>query len=284
MNTAFGLELMADPVLAQLKLIAEPWDLGPVGYARGLFPEPWREWNDRFRNAARRFWRGDGDAVPDLRREMISERAINYITCHDGFTLRDLVSFERKHNEANLENNRDGADENFSANYGAEGESADAAVADIRRRQSRNLIATLLFARATPMLLAGDEIGHTQRGNNNAYCQDNEITHLNWKSSEYQEFFLECLRLRTRFDWETATYTPIASENHSAFGFDIRFADTKRLVFFANASPGASAIFSLPQHAAGFSECIHTARAVLADSVTGICVVAARSLVMLAAL
>jgi len=181
-----------DPVLSQVKLIAEPWDLGPGGYQVGAFPPGWAEWNDRFRDGVRAYWRGDDAMVGDLASrlagsaDLFNERgrrpwaSVNFVTAHDGFTLNDLVSYNDKHNEANGEDNRDGSSHNLSFNHGAEGPTTDSAIRAVRERQKRNLLATLILSRGTPMLLAGDEFGHTQRGNNNAYCQDNEISWLEW--------------------------------------------------------------------------------------------------------
>jgi isoamylase len=176
-----------DPVLARRRLIAEPWDLGPGGYRLGQFPPGWAEWNDRFRDGARRFWRGDPGSAGELALclagspDLFAHRgrrpwaSINFVTCHDGFTLQDLVSYEHKHNEANGEDNRDGSNENLSCNHGVEGPSDDPAIVAARARHRRNLLATLLLAQGTPMLLAGDESGNTQHGNNNAYAQDGPI-------------------------------------------------------------------------------------------------------------
>ncbi|HYC45301.1 MAG TPA: glycogen debranching protein GlgX [Burkholderiales bacterium] len=181
-----------DPVLSKVKLIAEPWDIGPGGYQVGQFPPGWAEWNDKFRDTVRAYWKGDEGKVPELASRMTASgdlfnrrgrkpwASVNFITAHDGFTLNDLVSFNDKHNEANGEDNRDGHSNNLSWNCGVEGETDDPEVIALRERQKRNLLATLLFSQGTPMLLAGDEAGHTQRGNNNAYCQDNEITWLDW--------------------------------------------------------------------------------------------------------
>jgi glycogen operon protein len=181
-----------DPVLNQVKLIAEPWDLGPGGYQVGAFPPGWAEWNDRFRDTVRAYWRGDDGKVGDLASrlagssDLFNERgrkpwaSANFVTAHDGFTLNDLVSYNDKHNEANGEDNRDGSSHNLSFNHGAEGPTDDAAIRAVRARQKRNLLATVILARGTPMILAGDEFGHTQRGNNNAYCQDNELSWLEW--------------------------------------------------------------------------------------------------------
>jgi len=182
--------IAADPELSGIKLIAEPWDASPGGYALGRFPPPWREWNDRFRDTVRRFWRGDEAAAALAFRltgssDVMAGRGplanINFATAHDGFTLQDLVSYARKHNWANGENNDDGTSENYSRNYGVEGPSDDGSVRDLRFRQKRNLMATLLFSLGVPMLLSGDELGHSQDGNNNAYCQDNETSWLRWE-------------------------------------------------------------------------------------------------------
>jgi len=197
--------LQQDPVLSRVKLIAEPWDLGPGGYQVGHFPAGWSEWNDKYRDAMRAYWKGDGvvgdfaqrlSGSSDLyhRNGRAPQASINFLTAHDGFTLRDLVSYERKHNEANGEDNRDGHDHNLSFNHGVEGDTDDAAVLAQRARQQRNFIATLLLSQGVPMLLAGDEIGRTQRGNNNAYCQDNDISWLDWSLDDAQRALLEFTR------------------------------------------------------------------------------------------
>ncbi len=185
-----------DPVLAHSKLIAEPWDLGEGGYMTGKFPRGWSEWNDRFRDTARRYWRGDEGQLADFASRLTGSSdvfapsgrgpaaSVNFVTCHDGFTLRDLVSHERKHNDANGEGNRDGADGNQSRNWGAEGPSASPRVRLARERTTRNFLATLAFAQGVPMISHGDEVGRTQRGNNNAYCQDNEVSWVDWDLSE----------------------------------------------------------------------------------------------------
>jgi glycogen operon protein len=181
-----------DPVLSRVKLIAEPWDLGEGGYQVGNFPTGWAEWNDRYRDTVRAYWKGDGGLIGDFARRLTGSSdlyeasgrkphaSINYVTAHDGFTLTDLVSYNDKHNQANLENNRDGQHNNLSWNCGVEGATDDAGINALRARQKRNFIATLLLSQGVPMLLAGDEIGRTQCGNNNAYCQDNEISWLDW--------------------------------------------------------------------------------------------------------
>ena len=181
-----------DPVLSGVKLIAEPWDTGDGGYQLGAFPPGWGEWNDRFRDTARRFWRGDAGTIPDLAKvltasgERFNRRgrrpwaSVNFITAHDGLTLHDLVSYEQRHNEANGEDGRDGNPVNLSWNCGVEGPSDDPAVTALRERQKRNLLATLLLAQGTPMITAGDEFGRTQGGNNNSYCQDNDTSWMQW--------------------------------------------------------------------------------------------------------
>ncbi len=184
-----------DPIVSRVKLIAEPWDVGQSdSYDLGLFPAQWSEWNGRYRDTVRDFWRGVEGTLPDLATRLTGSAdlygpsrrrpnaSINFITCHDGFTLRDLVSYDGKHNEANGESNRDGTDDNRSWNCGAEGPTADPAVLDLRARQSRALLATVLLSLGVPMLLGGDEMGRTQRGNNNSYCQDNEISWFDWGS------------------------------------------------------------------------------------------------------
>ena len=200
MLSPFLAVIAQDPVLRRVKLIAEPWDVGSGGYQVGAFPPLWTEWNDRYRNAVRDFWR---HALPDVR-EMGYRlsgssdlyawggrrpyASVNFVTAHDGFTLRDLVSYERKHNEANGEGNRDGTDDNRSWNCGTEGETEDTDVRALRRRQLRNLLTTLLLSTGVPMLVAGDEMGRTQRGGNNAYCQDNEISWVDWSLLEDPEW------------------------------------------------------------------------------------------------
>jgi isoamylase len=181
-----------DPVLRSVKLIAEPWDCGPGGYQVGGFPPGWAEWNDRYRDISRDFWKGAAGASDMAQRLCASadvfnhlgrrpSACVNFITAHDGFTLNDVVSYNDKHNEANGEDNRDGSSDNRSWNCGAEGPTPDPAINELRARQMRNLLSTLLLSQGTPMLLAGDEFGRTQQGNNNAYCQDNEISWLNWE-------------------------------------------------------------------------------------------------------
>jgi len=200
-----------DPVLSRVKLIAEPWDVGVGGYQVGNFPPGWAEWNDKYRDTLRAYWRGDGGTIGDFACRLTGSSdlyqgsgrtpfaSINYVTAHDGFTLHDLVSYDDKHNEANGEENRDGHAHNLSWNCGAEGPTEDPAVNALRARQKRNFIATLLLSQGAPMLLAGDEGGHTQQGNNNAYCQDNEISWLDWGAAWDQtltDFVRRMIRLR----------------------------------------------------------------------------------------
>ena len=194
-----------DPVLGGVKLIAEPWDCGPGGYQVGGFPPGWGEWNDRFRDTVREFWKGDGSAAELAPRLTASGdlfnrqgrkpwASVNFITAHDGFTLNDIVSYNDKHNEANGEENRDGSSNNRSWNCGAEGATEDPAVNALRGRQVRNMLATLLLSQGTPMLMAGDEFGRTQNGNNNAYCQDNEISWVDWGAVETGRGLIDFVR------------------------------------------------------------------------------------------
>jgi glycogen operon protein len=195
-----------DPVLSQVKLIAEPWDIGPGGYQVGGFPPGWAEWNDKFRDTVRSYWKGDEGKVPEFATRLAASAdcfnrrgrkpwaSVNFVTAHDGFTLQDLVSYDEKHNEANGEDNRDGHSENLSWNHGIEGPTDDPEICALRERQKRNLLATLLLSQGTPMLLAGDEFGRTQQGNNNAYCQDNEISWVNWEFGEDDAELLEFVR------------------------------------------------------------------------------------------
>ena len=189
-----------DPVLSQVKLIAEPWDIGEGGYQVGEFPPLWTEWNDRYRNTVRDFWlrgmtgvrelgyrlSGSSDLYQDDGRRPYA--SINFVTCHDGFTLHDLVTYDRKHNEANGEHNRDGSADNHNWNCGHEGETDDPTVQQIRDRIVRGLLGTMLLSTGVPMLAHGDEIGRTQRGNNNAYCQDNELTWIDWEHVDHDLF------------------------------------------------------------------------------------------------
>ena len=211
LSTFFDL-IQQDPVVNQVKLIAEPWDLGEGGYQVGNFPPLWSEWNGKFRDTVRDFWRGGRGVVGELAQRFTGSSdlyradtrrpsaSVNFITAHDGFTLNDLVSYDHKRNRENQEGNRDGESHNRSWNCGVEGPTEDPAVLECRERQRRNLLATLLLSQGVPMLLAGDELGRTQRGNNNAYCQDNEISWLDWAGADREllEFSRRLVRFRQR--------------------------------------------------------------------------------------
>ncbi len=203
-------DIAMDAVLSRLKLIAEPWDASADGYRLGAFPPPWREWNDRYRDSARRFWRGDQGQVAEFASrfagssDIMAPRgplaSINFITAHDGFTLSDLASYAQKHNWANGERNADGISENHSRNWGAEGPTNDPAILALRNRHRRNLIATLLLSQGVPMILAGDELGHSQNGNNNAYCQDNGTSWIDWVPTDeaFLRFVQRVIDIRRR--------------------------------------------------------------------------------------
>jgi glycogen operon protein len=206
--SAFFDIILQDPILSQVKLIAEPWDLGSGGYQVGNFPHLWSEWNGRYRDTIRRFWAGDGGLISEVATRLTGSSdlyqhngrkpyaSINFITSHDGFTLRDLVTYQEKRNHANLEDNRDGDSHNNNWNCGVEGETADPDIKALRLRQRRNLMATLLLSQGVPMIRGGDEIGQTQGGNNNPYCQDNELSWLNWDlDAEQTEFLKFCERM-----------------------------------------------------------------------------------------
>lgn len=207
--------ISSDPLLADVKLIAEPWDPGPGGYQLGNFPDRWAEWNDQYRDTARRFWRGDeqmngrfaqrlhGSADIFDHRGRAPYASVNFVTSHDGFTLADLVSYEHRHNEANGEDNRDGHAHNYSCNHGIEGDTGDEAILAARRRHRLNLLASLLLSQGTPMLLAGDEFGNSQGGNNNAYAQDNETGWLDWSGLDDDPDFAGEVRelIQLRRDW-----------------------------------------------------------------------------------
>jgi glycogen operon protein len=232
--------IQQDPVLSQVKLIAEPWDVGPGGYQVGNFPVLWTEWNGKYRDCVRRFWKGDGGTASEIATRLAGSSdlynrdgrkpsaSINFITCHDGFTLQDLVSYNDKHNQANGENNQDGANDNNSWNCGAEGPTDDSAVKTLRERQKRNLIATLLLSEGVPMLYGGDELGHTQKGNNNAYCQDNELTWLNWELDDEQGAFLEFVRRAARLRMEQ----PVFRRRDFFLGRPLRGESIKDISFF----------------------------------------------------
>jgi glycogen operon protein len=203
----FFKSIREDPALSKVKWIAEPWDLGPDGYQLSNFPNGWSEWNDQYRQTVRKFWRGESSQAQSLTKRVSGSRdlfgskdrplhsTINYIASHDGFTLEDLVTYEHKHNEANGENNNDGHNGHDSCNYGVEGPSNDPALNALRQQQKRNLLTTLLLSAGTPMISGGDEIGRSQQGNNNAYCQDNPINWYDWDLNEDQKSFMEFTRL-----------------------------------------------------------------------------------------
>jgi glycogen operon protein len=207
--SAFFDIIYQDPVLSQVKLIAEPWDIGEGGYQVGKFPSGWAEWNGKYRDDIRDYWNGSEGTLPEFAKRITGSAdlyedyrrptaSINFVTAHDGFTLQDLVSYNEKHNEANGEDNNDGESHNRSNNYGVEGPTDDPLVNELRKRQKRNFLATLLLSQGVPMLLSGDEIGRTQQGNNNSYCQDNEISWVNWASADKEllEFTKKLIQLR----------------------------------------------------------------------------------------
>jgi glycogen operon protein len=229
-NSGFFKSIRQDPVLSHCKLVAEPWDVGMGGYQLGGFPPGWSEWNGRYRDTIRRYWRGADGLLPEFASRLAGSSdiffkhgrrpraSINFVTVHDGFTLTDLVSYNGKHNDANLEGNRDGTDDNASWNCGVEGPTDDPAVLALRERQKRNLVATLFLSLGVPLLLAGDEFGHSQRGNNNAYCQDNEISWIDWNGrtagdAAFETFVKTVLRLR---------------REHPAFQYDAFFTGRPR--------------------------------------------------------
>jgi isoamylase len=229
-----------DPTLSQVKLIAEPWDVGEGGYQVGNFPAGWTEWNGKYRDVVRRFWKGDGGTTSEFATRLAGSSdlyawsgrkpyaSINFITCHDGFCLQDLVSYNDKHNEANGEDNRDGASNNDSWNCGAEGPTDDPEILTLRERQKRNLIATLLLSQGVPMLLAGDELSHTQRGNNNTYCQDKDLTWLDWELDEREQRFLDFVRTVVRI-WKEQ---PVFQRRKFLQGRAIRGTDIKDISWF----------------------------------------------------
>jgi glycogen operon protein len=228
-----------DPVLSQVKLIAEPWDLGEGGYQVGNFPSKWTEWNGKYRDVVRRFWRGDGGVVSELATRLAGSSdlyeqsgrrpyaSINFITAHDGFTLSDLVSYNEKHNEANGERNADGENHNLSWNCGAEGPTTDRRVLELRDRQRRNVMATLMLSIGVPMISGGDEIGRTQGGNNNAYCQDNEISWTSWEITPERRDFLEFTRRLIRI-WKDH---PVLRRRKFFQGRRIRGADVSDIAW-----------------------------------------------------
>ncbi len=229
-----------DPVLSQVKLIAEPWDLGEGGYQVGNFPIGWTEWNGKYRDTVRRFWKGDGGVVSELATRLVGSSdlyeqsgrrpyaSINFVTSHDGFTLHDLVSYNEKHNEANGESNNDGENNNLNWNCGAEGPTDDPAILALREAQARNFIATLMLSQGVPMISGGDEIGRTQLGNNNAYCQDNEISWFHWDLSAAQKDLLEF----TRYLIHLRLRQPVLRRRKFLQGRSIRGAEVKDIAWF----------------------------------------------------
>ncbi|WP_407642695.1 glycogen debranching protein GlgX [Desertihabitans brevis] len=234
LHHAFLAQVRTDPVLSGVRLISEPWDVGVDGYQVGRFGRPWLEWNDRFRDDVRDYWRGAGD-VRRLATRLAgstdlfdptsrgTSSTVNFVTAHDGFTLRDLVSYHHKHNRANGEHGRDGSDANRSVNHGVEGETDDAGVVAARRRHARALMATLLVSAGTPMITAGDELGRTQQGNNNAYCQDNEISWTDWSKpwSDLHALTRELLRLRREHPLLRPPLHPVGRPVRDATGADL---------------------------------------------------------------
>jgi len=229
-----------DPILSQVKMIAEPWHVGPGGYQVGNFPPGWTEWNGKYRDCVRKFWKGDGNTVNEMATRLSGSSdlyahngrkpyaSINFVTCHDGFSMRDLVSYNEKHNEANGEENRDGANDNESWNCGHEGPTDDAAINALRAQQQRNFLATLLLSQGVPMLLAGDEFGHTQKGTNNAYCQDNDISWLNWKWTKEQKELYAFVRRVIKL-WSSQ---PVLQRRHFFHGRPLHGAGVKDVTWF----------------------------------------------------
>ncbi len=238
--SAFFDTIGQDPVLSRVKLIAEPWDVGQGGYQVGNFPAGWAEWNGKYRDSVRRFWKGEGGAVSEFATRLCGSSdlyeqdgrrphaSINFVTCHDGFTLQDLVGYERKHNEANGENNADGENNNISFNCGVEGPTEARKIRRLREKQKRNFLATLFLSQGVPMILGGDEIGRTQKGNNNAYCQDNEISWFRWDFTQEDRQFLEFVKKMIRF-WKDQ---PVIHRRKFFQGRPIRGTEVKDLIWF----------------------------------------------------
>jgi glycogen operon protein len=245
-----------DPIISQAKLIAEPWDVGPGGYQVGNFPVGWAEWNGKYRDTVRRFWKGTGAQVSELGYRLTGSSdlyagsgrqphaSINFVTAHDGFTLTDLVSYEQKHNEANGEGNRDGDDNNESMNFGVEGETDDEAILEARERQKRNLLATLLLSQGVPMLLGGDEMGRTQGGNNNGYAQDSDVSWFDWELSRRDRQLLAF----TRSLIHLFHAHPVLRRRRFFQGRQIRGSRVKDLTWFA---PDGSEMTDEQWHAPG---------------------------------
>lgn len=222
--------IMQDPVISRARLVAEPWDIGPFGYRLGQFPSQWHETNDRFRDTVRSYWRGDTGRMADFATRLLGSRdvfpkshrsihsSVNFLCYHDGFTLEDLVSYNQRHNQPNGEENRDGHGHNLSANYGVEGPTADLRISSMRQQQKRNLLATLFLAQGMPHMLAGDEIGRTQMGNNNAYCQDNQISWLSWELREEDERLLAFVRKLIRLRRDSEVFSGLKLVDDHYFG------------------------------------------------------------------
>jgi glycogen operon protein len=272
-NAAFLTAIRQDPVLSTVKLVAEPWDLGLGGYQVGGFPSQWSEWNDRYRSVMRRYWTGEGSLIGEVSSRMTASSdifhhdgratraGVNHITVHDGFTLADLFSYNEKHNEANGEDNRDGSNDNHSNNCGHEGPTDDPAIVTLRRQLRKNALATLLLAQGLPLVLAGDEVANSQSGNNNAYCQDNEIGWIGWehlgKDDDLTDFIGHLTELRRRFgqircqrwldgrradgSYGVLWLTPAAAEMTEA---DWKFPDGRFLAYVLGPmEPGQAPIF-----------------------------------------
>jgi glycogen operon protein len=237
--SAFFDIIQQDPVLSTVKLIAEPWDVGPGGYQVGNFPVRWAEWNGKYRDAVRRYWKSDDGVVSELASRLAGSSdiyqgtgravyaSINFVTAHDGFTMYDLVSYEQKHNDANGENNKDGANDNESRNWGVEGETGDENILDLRFRLMRDFIATLAFSQGVPMISHGDEIARTQKGNNNAYAQDNEISWMNWTLDDRRTALLNF----TRQAFAIRQAHPVFRRRHFFRGAPVREGAPKDLMW-----------------------------------------------------
>ncbi len=237
--SAFFEVINQDPILSQVKLIAEPWDVGPGGYQVGNFPIGWAEWNGKYRDAVRSYWKGDGGFIGELAYRLTGSSdlyehtgrrpfsSINFVTCHDGFTLHDLVSYNGKHNEANLEHNNDGENDNRSWNCGVEGPTPDPEIRRLRERQKRNFLALLLLSQGVPMITAGVEFGHTQDGNNNAYCQDNELSWLNWDLDDDSAALLDFVRMLVRIRRQHPSFR----RSHFFHGRAIKGVDIKDITW-----------------------------------------------------
>jgi isoamylase len=324
-RAAFFEELRRDPTLAAVKLIAEPWDLGPDGYQVGRFPPGWSEWNGKFRDTVRHFWRGDHGHVGQLASRLSGssdlyefsgrgpQASINFITCHDGFTLQDLVSFEAKHNLANGEENRDGSDHNLSRNWGTEGPTQTTHIVRMRERMKRNFLATLAFSQGVPMLSHGDELGRTQSGNNNAYCQDSPLTWIDWQLTPAQrellQFTSDVLAIRaatpllrrdtffphqpaaesgTELAWLNAEGQEMTAEdwNHPSnhvLGMLLRGGDADEALLLLLNGGARSKPFTLPRlsHGGEWTELINTAHPGPPVQVQGQLILRARTLLLL---